>query len=230
NSAGAFARVPGSWVAASCRVSRTDSGFRALTGRRPRSAQYTGLTLAEGHRWGPWVWEVDWSRRAGWDDDLPADPVDTYSALVGHAGRTGFVRMLRMRATGDSQGMTSLKYRMRYAVGPVGLLAYARNVFDSPSAGTSFSATVRGSLRTDLGRYRRRFSVEAGWSASHERERWLQELSMAASIPVGRAVRVELSATQPLVSGASAIGTGAEWLVRLRHAGPNERSRVTNPE
>ncbi len=229
-SAGAFADIPGAWVAIASRVSRTQSGFRALTGRRPRSAEYSGLTLSEGRRMGPWLWHVDWNRRAGWDEDLPGDPVDTYSVMLGGAWRRGIVRMLRVRATRDSRGTLSLNYRMRYAVGPVGLLAYARNVFDDPAEGESFSATVRGSVRTDLGRHGRRFSVDAGWSISQERTEQLQELSISTSVPIGRAVRMELSVKRPLVPGAWATGEETEWLVRVRYSGPNESSPATTPE
>ena len=138
--------------------------------------------------------------------------------------------MLRVRATRDSRGTLSLNYRMRYAVGPVGLLAYARNVFDDPAEGESFSATVRGSVRTDLGRHGRRFSVDAGWSISQERTEQLQELSISTSVPIGRAVRMEVSVKRPLVPGAWATGEETEWLVRVRHSGPNEPSPATTPE
>ncbi|MFW5695344.1 MAG: hypothetical protein ACOCYB_09245 [Alkalispirochaeta sp.] len=226
SSVGAFAHASGTRAAVATRVSRTDSGFRALSGRRPRWSRYVGATVSQGRRGRPWVWQAEWQRRAGWQEDRPGEPVNFYSGAVGGAWRRGVLRGLRMQGTQSSTGRSSVSYRLRCAVGPVGLLAHARHAFQEHTDDDSFSATARASLRTDLGRHARRFSADAGWSGTAERRRWEHELSLNASTPVGGALRLELSAKQPLIPAASTT----EWMVRLRHTGPNARRGTTTPK
>jgi hypothetical protein len=107
---------------------------------------------------------------------------------------------------------------MRLAGGPVGLLAFADHRVMHPAEGDRFSATARVSLRTVLGRYRRRCSTSLGWNVSQERSTAHQALSLSASIPMGAAFRLELSTDVPIVFERTTEST--EWLLRLRNTGP----------
>ncbi|MEX2444737.1 MAG: hypothetical protein WD492_14115 [Alkalispirochaeta sp.] len=224
----AYGHVSGGVLAITSRVSRTDSGFRALSGGRPRSARYSGVTLSQGRTVRPWVWRASWDRRAGWEDDLTGPIVDSYSGTAGLAWRRGIARLLRIRGTMDSRETYSVDYRTRFTAGPVGLLAYARHVLNHPSREDHFSATVRLSLRAALGRRRRRFSAVVGWSVAEESEHRHQRVSLTTSIPVGSAFRLELSAKFPV--DPPPTGQEAEWLLRLRNSGPNRGSGATSQE
>ncbi|MFO8043623.1 MAG: hypothetical protein R6U25_10510 [Alkalispirochaeta sp.] len=222
HSAQTFGRALGRRLAVTARVSRTQSGFHAVTGGRPRSAEYTGIALFEGHQVRPWIWRIAWNRRSRWDDDLPRPAVDTYEGVLGLAWTRGVARLLRLRGTTDSRGTRGLHYRLRVAVGPAGLAASARHIWHHPSGDDGFSATCRLSVRTALGRHGRRFSARAGWDVEEEESEWHHGVAMNASIPLGRSFRIELSGKLPLTPMASIDTT--EWLLRLRNSATTQVS------
>ncbi len=216
-----FGSALGRRLAVAARVSRTQSGFRAVTGGRPRSAEYTGVTLFEGHQVRPWIWRIAWNRRSRWDDDLPRPAVDTYEGVVGLAQTRGVARLLRLRGTTDSRGTRGVYYRLRVAAGPIGVVAYARHIWQHPAGDDGFSATCRFSIRTALGAHGRRFSARAGWEVE-EAGGWHQAVAMNASIPLGRSFRIELSAKLPLIPAATIDTT--EWLLRVRNGATTQVS------
>jgi hypothetical protein len=107
---------------------------------------------------------------------------------------------------------------MRVVGGPVGLLASTGIRGMPPTETDRLSVTVQASVRTVLGRYQRRCTTSAAWEISRERSIMDQALSLNASIPMGRAFRLELSADVPI--GVERSGESMEWLLRVRNTGP----------